>query len=70
MNYEQEIRNGARDLAKFERAWERYVGALRDRSEADGHPDGRVRYGKRRAVRAAGRNLDNVCREIGVESPR
>ncbi len=68
--YQREIREGARNLVKFERAWERYIEALRAQSDAAGHPDGRTRYAKRRQVRAASRNLDRVCAAIGVESPR
>lgn len=67
--YEREMERGARNLEEFEAAWGRYVVALRAVSESQSHPDGRARYGKRRALRAARRRLERVCREQGIECP-
>ena len=56
-------------IQMWEAAWTRYVRALELRDERESHPDGRARYAARRSVRAARRNLETVCAEIGETCP-
>lgn len=58
-----------RDVQRFEAAWERYIGALEKSDDVRGHPDGRVRHGARRSMRAARKNLERVCAALKVECP-
>lgn len=57
------------DTKKFEGAWSRYIDRLAKGRDAETAPDGRTRWAARKAVRAARRNLNAVCEEIGVEVP-
>lgn len=45
---------------RWDRAWARYMDALRKHDAAKHHPDGRVRYGARRSVRAARLALEQI----------
>jgi hypothetical protein len=56
-------------IQKFESAWGRYVRALEKLDTAREDTDGRVAYGARRSVRAARRNLEKVCAQIGETCP-
>lgn len=67
--YSREMQRGARNLRRFESAWEGYVNALADEGELLDHPDGRTRRAAIRRRRAAYRNLNRVCAAIGVECP-
>ena len=65
--YAKELRDGARRQRQYDRAWVRYVEALQ--RLADKQPDGRANYGRRRAMRAARRNLQTVCDSQGITFP-
>lgn len=66
---EVNVQSQMQKIRKFESAWTRYVRALEHRDESNTNPDGRARYGARRSVRAARRNLETVCAEIGETCP-
>ena len=44
----------------WDKAWTRYIDALRRYDDVKRNPDGRVRYGARRAVRAARQALEQI----------
>lgn len=64
---QQQIKQVAKNTAKFEAAWGRYIDRLAKFDEVQ--PDGRANYARRKAVRAARRNLQRVCQQIGTECP-
>lgn len=65
--YQSELRQAARAQKRYDRAWTRYIEALVRLDDVQ--EDGRANYARRRAVRAARRNLTVTCEGLGVECP-
>lgn len=58
-----------RKVTLWESAWARYMRALAKADDARQIEDGRAAHGARRSVRAAARNLREVCAKIGEPLP-